>query len=57
MPLFQNPHPLAVRFHVKLAPGAHGGGGGCGDAQGGGGPHGPKPAGADGPPERCQSWQ
>lgn len=55
--LFQNPHPLAVWFHIRFAPGAHGGGAGGGSAHGGGRPQGPEPAGADGPPERCQSWQ
>jgi len=55
MPLFQKPHAWAVWFHITLAPGAHGGGGGAGGAQVGGGPQGPQLAGA-GPPARCQSW-
>ena len=39
--LFQNPHPFAVWFHITSAPGAHGGGGGCGGAHVGATPQGP----------------
>lgn len=57
MPLFQIPQfPAPVGFHIICAPGAQAGCGGCGGAHGGGGPQGPHPAGADGPPGRCQSW-
>jgi hypothetical protein len=45
MLLFQNPQPLAVWFHITLAPGAQGGGGGCGGAHDGGSPQGPLPIG------------
>ncbi|OBH46440.1 hypothetical protein A5687_14320 [Mycobacterium mantenii] len=57
IPLFQIPQlPAPVGFHIICAPGAQAGWGGCGGAHAGGGPQGPHPAGADGPPGRCQSW-
>jgi hypothetical protein len=43
MLLFQNPQARAVMFHITLAPGAHGGGGGFGGAHTGGTPQGPLP--------------
>ena len=57
MLLFQNPQAFAVWFHITLAPGAQGGGGGCGGAHDGGSPQGPLPIGPPWPAARCQSWQ